>query len=118
MGQLIINNLSGDYTPILNNALGSCSNPVSAVGYYSQVGKIITVTIAGYIDFNFSLGGGGSFEFTKPIFSFNPAFGVCTVNQKRNINSYVQDNTIYFESNDVTLIQSNQSFYAIFQYIL
>jgi hypothetical protein len=118
MGQLIVNNLSGAYTPTLNNALGSCSNPLLNGAYYSQVGKIITVTIAGYIDFDFSLGGGGSFEFTKPIISFNPAFGVCTVNLKRNINCYVEDTTIYCESNDPLLIAANQSFYAIFQYIL
>jgi hypothetical protein len=118
MGQLIFYNLSGEYIPTLNNALGSCSNPLLNIAYYSQVGKIITVTIAGFIDFDFSLGGGGSFEFTKPIISLNSAFGVCTTNLKRNINCYVDANTIYCESNDPLLIAANQSFYAIFQYIL
>jgi len=118
MGQLILNNLSGEYTPTLNNALGSCSNPLLNQAYFSQVGKIITVTIAGYIDFNFGLGGGGSFDFSKPITSLNAAFGVCTVNLKRNINCYVEGTTIYCESNDPLLIAANQSFFAIFQYIL
>ena len=116
MGYLINATSSGIYTPTLNNALNACSNPIISNAYFSQINNIITVTIEGNIDLDFSSVNTGSFDFTYPIIPTNTnSIGVCNVNVPNNINAIVKSNTITFFSDDILLILSGK-FNAIFQY--
>jgi len=67
MGYLINATNSGIYTPTLSSALDAASNPILINAFYSQVNNIITCSIYGDIDVDFSTNNNGTFDFTLPI---------------------------------------------------
>lgn len=117
MGYLINSTSSGIYTPILSNALNALSNPILINAFYSQVGNIVTCSIYGTVDIDYSLVSSGQFDLTFPILpnTIN-GNGLVNVEVPNNVNGIVRNNQIALFSNDVTFIGLNVAFYAIFQY--
>jgi len=108
---------SGTWTPTLNAAEDACSNPQLINAKYSRVGNIVTCTIYGTIDLDFTSFTSGFFKFTFP---FTPstynAIGACGIRGTNGqVNTYIRDNTINFES-FTTYGFSGATFTAIFQY--
>jgi hypothetical protein len=118
MGYLINVTSSGIYTPTLSNAQDAASNPILINAFYSQINNIITCSINGDIDVDFSSNINGTFDFTLPINTLLVnAIGVVTVKTEKTCNGSIFGNIITLRSDDTTLISSIK-FFAIFQYSL
>ena len=116
MGYLMNATSSGIYTPTLSNALDAASNPILINAFYSQVNNIITCSIYGDIDVDFSVINDGSFEFTLPINTLLiNGIGVVNLKTEKTCNGSISGYTIRLRSDDTTLIGSIK-FFAIFQY--
>jgi hypothetical protein len=115
-----VNNLfeSGTWTPTFSGGVFTLSNPVLDEARYSRVGNIVTCTIRGIVDVDFSLGGVGYFTFTFPITPITAvnAIGTATLNTGNLCNGLVKENLIQFSSADTSFAGADLPFYAIFQY--
>lgn len=112
---------AGTFISVFSNAQNACFNPVFNYGNFSQLSNIVTVSMFGIVDLDFSSNIAGSFEFTLPITTFPGSIliGTIQIDLGKNCNSFVSDtnnNTCNFVSNDITLFASSVKFYAIFQY--
>jgi len=107
---------SGTWTPTLDGEFGGSSNVALTKAQYSKVGNIVNCTITGTLDLDCVLNVDGGFDFTYPFApSTNNSIGTCGVrNFSGQINTYVRNNTITFES--ISGISSSVTFFAIFQY--
>ena len=108
---------SGEWTPTFFAPSGAVSNPILTKAYYTKVENIVTCTIFGGADFNFTFLTQGDISTSLPVQTTLPsAIGVGTISQGWNINSYMDSGIkIRFESNDNT-INTGISFFIIFQY--
>jgi hypothetical protein len=108
---------SGTWTPTLDGATDACSNPVLTKAQYTRVGNIVTCTIYGTVDFDFSILNSGFFNFTYPFTpSSNNSIGTCGVGSIiGRLSSIVFQNKIEFTS-DSSSAYSDVTFTAIFQY--
>ena len=108
---------SGTWIPTLDGADDACSNPTLTKAQYSRVGNIVTCTITGTVDFDFTLLSSGFFNFTYPFApSSNNSIGTCGVGSIiGRLSSIVFQNKIEFTS-DSSSAYSDVSFAAIFQY--
>jgi hypothetical protein len=108
---------SGTWTPTLDGADDACSNPTLTKAQYSRVGNILTCTISGTVDFDFTLLTSGYFNFTYPFApSNNNSIGTCGVGSIiGRLSSIVYQNKIEFTS-DSSSTYSGVVFTAIFQY--
>ena len=108
---------SGTWTPTLDGAIDACANPQLTKAQYSRVGNIVTCTIYGTVDLDFTTFDSGYFNFDYPFApTTNNSIGTCGVRGfQEQINTYVRDNTINFESIS-TISSSGATFTAIFQY--
>ena len=121
MGQLITPVKSGTYTVIFSGASGACSNPIlpTLAAYYMQIENIVTVTISGVVDLDYSLTNTGTFAFTFPIQPIiTNSIGLVNLEIDKNINGTIINGNINLLSNDITLIQTAVPFYAQFTYQL
>lgn len=109
--------LSGTWEPTLDSATGACSNPILLKAQYSRVGNIVTCTIYGNIDLDFTSTGNGSFNFTYPFApSTNNSIGACGIRSANGqVTTFIRNNNINFES-DSSSTFSGATFTAIFQY--
>ena len=107
---------SGTWSPTLDGETSACSNVALTKAQYSRVGNIVNCTISGTVDLDFTSNTDGYFDFTYPFApSSNNSIGTCGVrNLSGQINTYVRNNTINFES--TSSISSSVTFFAIFQY--
>ena len=108
---------SATWTPTLDGATGVCANPTLTKAQYSRVGNIVTCTISGTVDFDFTLLTSGYFNFTYPFApSNNNSIGTCGVGSIiGRLSSIVFQNKIEFTS-DSSTTYSGVVFTAIFQY--
>ena len=108
---------SATWTPTLDGADDACSNPILTKAQYSRVGNIVTCTIYGRVDFDFTIVSSGYFNFTYPFApSNNNSIGTCGVGSiVGRLSSIVLQNKIEFTS-DSSSIFTDVSFAAIFQY--
>ena len=108
---------SGTWTPTLDGVDGACSNPQLINAKYSRVGNIVTCTIYGTVDLDFTTFNSGYFNFDYPFApTTNNSIGACGVRGfTGQINTYIRDNNINFES-DSSSTFSGVIFTAIFQY--
>jgi hypothetical protein len=114
--QSSLNLESGTWTPTLDAATGSCSNPTLIKAQYSRVGNIVNCSIYGTVDLEFPVDS-GNFNFTYPFApSTNNSIGTCGVRGfQGQINTYVRENKINFESQTTSSLNT-ATFTAIFQY--
>jgi hypothetical protein len=115
-----LNVVSGTWTPTFSNNSGACGNVTLTTAYYSRVGNIVTCTIYGSVDTDFSSLVQGDFDFTFPIAPVsNNARGVTSFNQYTNgASDAVIDDRIYLRALATDPLNSNQEFVASFQYSL
>jgi hypothetical protein len=111
---------SGTWIPTFSNNSGACGNVTLTTAYYSRVGNIVTCTIYGNVDTDFSSLVQGGFDFTFPIApTSNTARGVTSFNQYTNgASDTVLDDRIYLRALATDPLNSNQEFVASFQYSL
>jgi hypothetical protein len=109
---------SGTWTPVFSSVNDACSNPISIKGLYNRIGNIVTCTIYGTIDLDFSVYNYGNFETTFPISTTTPnAIGAVSIALDKQVNGFKNDNyIIQFGSNDPSFLASTVSFNSVFQY--
>ena len=117
VGNIFTNFESGTWIPTLDGADDACSNPTLTKAQYSRVDNIVTCTIIGTVDFDFTLLTSGYFNFTYPFApSNNNSIGTCGVGSIiGRLSSIVFQNKIEFTS-DSSSTYSSVVFTAIFQY--
>ena len=108
---------SGTWSPTFSAETGAASNPTFTKAQYSRVGNIVTCTIYGGVDLDFTSILNGSFSFDYPFApSSTNSIGTCGIRGANGqISSYIKNNNIYFES-DNTFAFGGLEFAAIFQY--
>jgi hypothetical protein len=109
---------SGTWTPIFSDAGAALSNPVLIDAYYSRQGDVVTCTISGTVDVDFSIGIAGAFETTFPIATTTQnAIGTATLLNENQNNGVVRNKEIRFTSSD-NAFNTSAEFYAVFQYTI
>lgn len=110
---------SGTFTSTLSNPEDAVTSVFSATNcFFSVSGNVVTVTINGSIEVDFSILNTGSFVFTRPIpTSTSTSFGVVNLNQSNQVNGIVSGNRIRLNSNDTSFIGTVE-FTATFQYLI
>jgi hypothetical protein len=110
---------SGTYTPTLDNATAALSNPTLEFAYFSVQGNVVTATIQGKVDVDFSSNLSGSFDFTLPITAATPnTIGVASLRASNQCNGIVQSQSIQFSSLDTSFVASTVAYFATFQYVI
>jgi hypothetical protein len=108
---------SGTWTPVFSGFLNAIISATLDSATYSKVGSIVTCTIRGTVEIDFSTDNAGEFDFTFPIATTSDnANGVVSLSVSNQINGYVRNASIALTSSDTSLISSGTPFFAIFQY--
>jgi hypothetical protein len=109
--------LSGTWTPTLDGVDGACDSPTLTKAQYSRVGNIVTCTIYGTVDLDFTTFNSGYFNFDYPFApTTNNSIGACGIRTAiGQVTTFIRDNNINFESDSSSTI-SGAIFTAIFQY--
>jgi len=109
---------SGTWTPTLSGEDNACSNAAVVKAFYSRVGNIVTCTIYGTVDLDFSTFSDGTIQTTFPIASATPnAIGSISVNNEKQFNGFKNSTTrLVFLSSDTTFVTADVEFYSVFQY--
>lgn len=108
---------SGTWTPVFSSPTNACSNAVAVKGLYNRIGNIVTCTIYGYSDFNFSVDNFGSFYTTLPISPVTlNAIGTLSIDLANPIMGFMNNDFISFKSNDTSFIGFNVYFVSVIQY--
>jgi hypothetical protein len=109
--------LSGTWTPTLDGAGGACSNPTLIKAQYSRIGNIVTCSIYGTVDLDFTSINSGYFNFDYPFApTTNNSIGACGIRSANGqVTTFIRNNNINFES-DSSSTFSGATFTAIFQY--
>jgi hypothetical protein len=110
--------ISGTWTPVFSNEQDACSNATAIKGLYNRIANIVTCTILGTIDLDFTSFNFGSLETTFPISTTTPnAIGTVSISLDKNVNGFKNDNyIIQFASDDSTFLSSTIYFSIVFQY--
>ena len=109
---------SGTWTPTFSGEDNACSNAAVTKAFYSRVGNIVTCTIYGTVDLDFSTFQDGTITTTFPIASGTPnAIGSISINNEKQFNGYKNNtNRLAFLSSDTSFVTADVEFYAVFQY--
>jgi hypothetical protein len=116
-----LNVSSGTWTPIFTNATNACSNPAFSVASYSRVGSIVTCSIYGTVDFDFSSFADGAFQASLPISTTSSnATGASSVKQANQVNGSITSGgtkvLLRFFSADTSFVATDNVFSSVFQY--
>ena len=109
---------SGTWTPTFSGEENACSNAALVKAFYSRVGNIVTCTIYGTVDLDFSTNAEGTIQTTFPIASATPnPIGSVSVNSSKQFNGFKNSTTrLVFSSDDTTFVTADVEFYSVFQY--
>ena len=111
---------SGTWEPTLLSFANAINDATIESAKYSRTGSIVTCTILGTLDVDFSGATNGALLFTLPIVSdIYQCIGCVNLITTKICNGIVRtdaENEIYLSSEDTSLIDSAAPFYAIFQY--
>jgi hypothetical protein len=109
---------SGTWTPTFSGEDNACSNAAVVKAFYSRVGNIVTCTIYGTVDLDFSTFNDGTIVTTFPIASATPnGIGTISVYNEKQFNGYKNtNNRLVFLSADTTFVTADVEFYSVFQY--
>jgi hypothetical protein len=110
--------ISGEWTPTFSGDDNACSNSAVTKAFYSRVGNIVTCTIYGTVDLDFSTFNDGTIFTTFPIATTTPnAIGSVSIYNEKQFNGYKNNNNrLVFLSGDTSFIAADVEFYAVFQY--
>ena len=109
----------GTWIPTFSGGAFSVTNPVLDTAIYSRVGNIVTCSIAGFVDVDFTgvfISGYFTFTFPIPISASPNSIGIASLNLSNQVNGLVKENFIQFDSSDLSLVSNSVEFYATFQY--
>jgi hypothetical protein len=113
--------ISGSWTPTTDNLLDAVTNGTITDANYSRVGNIVTCSISGLVEVDFSVDTSGSFDFDLPtasVFCIGTA-NIQFPNQCNGIIKTVGANArVLLSSNDTTLVANGIPYNAIFQYAI
>ena len=109
---------SGTWTPTLSGEDNACDDANVVQALYSRIGNIVTCTIYGTVDLDFSTFSDGTITTTFPIASATPnAIGTISVNNEKQFNGFKNStNRLVFLSSDTTFVTADVEFYSVFQY--
>jgi hypothetical protein len=110
---------SGTWTPTLSGPENACANPTLIKALYTRVGSIVTCTIYGTVDLDFTgLFSDGTIQTTFPIATTTPhAIGSVSINAGNQFNGYKNNTSrLVFQSLDTSFSQSDVEFFCVFQY--
>ena len=110
--------VSGEWTPTFSGEDNACSNSSVVKAFYSRVGNIVTCTINGTVDLDFSTFTEGTVATSFPIATTtHNAIGSISVNYENQFNGYKNNtNRLVFQSADTTFVTAGVEFFAVFQY--
>jgi hypothetical protein len=110
--------ISGEWTPIFSAEDNACSNAALVKAFYSRVGNIVTCTISGTVDLDFSVFFDGTVTTSFPIATTTPnAIGSVSIGIEKQFNGYKNNTTrLVFQSADTTFVTADVPFFAVFQY--
>jgi len=110
---------SGTWTPTLSGADNACANPTVIKALYTRVGSIVTCSIYGTVDLDFTgINQEGTIQTTFPIATTTPhAIGSVSIGVENQFNGYKNNTTrLVFQSADTSFSASDVEFYCVFQY--
>jgi len=110
---------SGTWTPTFSASDNACSNPTLIKALYTRVGSIVTCTIYGTVDLDFTgLFSEGTITTTFPIATTTPhAIGSVSIGVGNQFNGYKNNTTrLVFQSLDTSFSAADVEFYCVFQY--
>lgn len=110
--------ISGTWTPTLSGFNSGINDAIIDNARYSRTGNIVTCTIEGNVNVDFSSDNFGSFDFTLPIASASyPTTGCASIEAANQVNGIIKSGGRFkLSSADTSLVDNALSFYAIFQY--
>lgn len=116
MGFLQNNVTAGDYNAVTGAESGAVSNIVISQSYYTRINNIVTCTVFGLFDLDFSTTNTGSFVLTNPFINANFGAGLITINIPKVCNGVYLLGNVTINSDDITLIDTNVFFSVIFTF--
>ena len=110
--------ISGTWTPTISNETDALSSATINLARYSRTGSVVTCTITGAVDVDFSVEIDGSFDFTLPIASASyQTIGCANIWKENQCNGIIKfGGRLLLSSADTSFSESAVPFYAIFQY--
>ena len=109
--------ISGTWTPTISNETDAISVATINLARYSRTGNVVTCTITGAVDVDFTVPD-GSFDFTLPIASATyQTIGCANIWKPNQCNGIIKfGGRLLLSSADTSFSESAVPFYAIFQY--
>ena len=110
--------ISGTWTPTISGETDAISVATINLARYSRTGSVVTCTITGAVDVDFSVEIDGSFDFTLPIASASyQTIGCANIWKENQCNGIIKfGGRLLLSSADTSFSESAVPFYAIFQY--
>ena len=112
--------ISGTWTPTTSNETDAISSATIDLARYSRTGNVVTCTIVGSVNVDFSVETSGSFDFTLPIASASyQTIGCANIWKPNQCNGIIKfGGRLLLSSADTSFSESAVPFYAIFQYAI
>ena len=111
--------VSGTWTPTISDIADAISTANIDDASYSRTGNIVTCTIKGSVEVDFSVDTNGQFDFTLPIASASyPTIGCVSLESPQQCNGIIKSGGRFrLSSSDTTFVSTGGvPFYAVFQY--
>ena len=110
--------ISGTWTPTISNETDALSSATIDLARYSRTGSVVTCTIVGSVNLDFSVETDGSFDFTLPIASATyETIGCANIWKPNQCNGIIKfGGRLLLSSADTSFSESAVPFYATFQY--
>jgi hypothetical protein len=111
--------ISGTWTPTISDFNDAIGNANIDFARYSRTGNIVTCTIQGSVEVDFSVNTNGQFDIDLPITSSSYlTIGCISLESPQQCNGIIKSGGRFrLSSNDTTFVSSGGvPFYAIFQY--
>ena len=110
--------ISGTWTPTISGETDAISVATINLARYSRTGSVVTCTITGAVDVDFSVEIDGSFDFTLPIASASyQTIGCANIWKENQCNGIIKfGGRLLLSSADTSFSESAVPFYAVFQY--
>ena len=113
--------ISGTWTPTISDIADAIGNANIDTARYSRTGNIVTCTIQGSVEVDFSVNTNGQFDIDLPITSSSYlTIGCISLESPQQCNGIIKSGGRFrLSSNDTTFVSSaGVPFYAIFQYTI
>jgi hypothetical protein len=110
--------IAGTWTPTISDETDALSSATIDSAVYSRTGNVVTCTIVGSVNVDFSVETDGSFDFTLPIASASyQTIGCANIWKPNQCNGIIKfGGRLLLSSADTSFSESAVPFYAVFQY--